>query len=210
MAHRGRRRQRACGAGGVEDAVVRAAQKFAHADADFVTHNRGSQQLATAGANGLRHRHRRRKHDGGRVKHRAVVHIVLLGHMRCGRIGHGGQVGAGARAVNDHLAGTGGRAHGLRKALDGFHRTGTVSCHSRTEPVHQQVFGLAHDRLGNVFKTQLRSKGGKAGGGRCHGRILGFSIQAADGKRATSSRLSTLPLWVMGISGTSWSTEGCL
>ena len=78
----GAQRQRADRARGVEDAVVRAAHEFADADAGLVAGNRCQQHLGAGLAFGLRRRHHGREDHGGRVQHRAVVHVVLLHHVR--------------------------------------------------------------------------------------------------------------------------------
>lgn len=96
--HGGGGGQRAAVAG-VEHLVVAAAQEFAHANADLVAGHAGRHQLGTAGANALRHRQRRRKDHGGGVEHRAVVHVVLLGHMGRGGIGQRRHHGRAAGAV---------------------------------------------------------------------------------------------------------------
>ena len=79
------------GAGGVEGPVVRAAEELADPDADLVADDRGRQQLATGPAERLRHRQGRREDDGGGMEDRAVVHVVLLGEMRGGRVHHRGE-----------------------------------------------------------------------------------------------------------------------
>jgi hypothetical protein len=84
---------------------MRAAQKFTHSNAHFVTHHRGCEQLLATGAQGLRDCDRRRKHDGGGMKHRTVVHIVLLSHMGSRCIGHGSQIGRRGLAIDDHFTG---------------------------------------------------------------------------------------------------------
>jgi hypothetical protein len=164
VAHSGSRGQRARGARGVEHAVVRAPQKLTHANTDFIAHDRSGQQLLAAGAQGLGHRHSGREHHGGRVEHRAVVHIVLLGHVRRSGIGHGRQIRRGACAVDDDFGRTFSRPHRLRKARDGFHRARAVPGHGRAEPVDQQVFDLANHRLGDVFKAQAGCEGGELSG----------------------------------------------
>ena len=172
MPHSSSSGQRAGRAGGVKHTVVRSPQKFAHTDTHFVTHHRSGQQLLAAGTQGLRHRHRRRKHHRGRMEHRAVVHIVLLGYMRSRGVDHGGQVRRVAGAVYDHLGRTLsrslGRSHRSRKTVDVLHRARTMSAHRGAKPVDQQVFGLADHGLGNVFESQLRCKGGELGRVRSH------------------------------------------
>ena len=160
---------------------MRAAQELADADADLVARNRRRQQLPPAGADGLRHRHGGGKDDRRRVEHRAVVHVVLLGHVRGRRVGHGSEVGAGPCASGDHFArarcghvaaGRGLRPHGHGEARDAFHRARPMAGHCGTEPVHQQVLGIAHDGLGNGVEAQLGSKGGELGGVGGHQGVL--------------------------------------
>ena len=114
LAHRRRRGQRAGGAGGVEDLVVRAAEELADADADLVAGHRGREQLAARAPQRLRHRQRRRKHHRGRMEHRAVVHVVLLGHVRRRGVDRiAATSGLRAAAVDQDLARAVGRAHAL-------------------------------------------------------------------------------------------------
>jgi hypothetical protein len=132
---------------------VPAAEEFTDADADFVAGHAGGQQLLAARAQRLRRSHRRGKHHGGRVEHRAVVHVVLLGDMRGGGVGQRGQIGTGARASDDHLARTVGWPHRFRKAHDALDRASALASDGGSEPVDQQVLGLAHDRFGNVLEA---------------------------------------------------------
>ena len=172
MPHGRSRCQRAGRAGGVKYLVVGATQKLAHPNADLVASHRGGQQLLPARPQRLRHGHRGRKHHRGRVKHRAVVHIVLLGHMRGRGIGHGGQIRAGAGAVDDDFAGARLRPHGQGKAGDAVHRARAMACHGGAKPVHQQVFGLVDHGGGDVGKTQVGGKSRELGTGRGHERVL--------------------------------------
>ena len=167
LAHRRGRGKRAGRAGGVEHLVVRAAQELAHADADFVAGHAGGQELRAAGARGLRHRERRRKHHRRRVEHRAVVHVVLFGHVRGGGVGDGGQVGAAGATLGDHLARTARthmprlRPHRLREARDAHHRPRAVAGHGRAEPVDQQVLGEADHGLRNRLEAQFGREAGQ-------------------------------------------------
>jgi hypothetical protein len=158
MAHRGRGRQRAGGAGGVKDLVVRAAQKLTDADADLVAGHRCRQQLTAAAPKCLRHRERRRKHHRRRVEHRAVVHVVLLGHMRRGGVDCRGHQRAGAATVDQHLGRSIARPLRQHDPRDRFHRPRTLAGQRRAEPVEQQVFGAAHHGARHIIKTQ---RGGK-------------------------------------------------
>ena len=164
-AHRRGSRQRAGGAGGVKHLVVRAPQKFAYPDADFITRHCRRQQLLAAAAQRLRHRQGRRKHHGGRMEHRTVVHIVLLGHMRSRCVSHGRKVGAALASIDQHFGGgigrPGRRPHAGGEAGDGFDRARTLAGHRRAEPVHKQVFDLAYHRGGNSIEFQTGGKGGK-------------------------------------------------
>ena len=171
LAHSGGGGQRAGRSGRVKHLVVRATEEFTDANTDLVARHAGRQQLLPAGAQRLRGGQRGRKNHRGRVKHRAVVHIVLLGQMRGGGVGHGGQVGTGARAVDDDFSRARlctGRAHGLGKARDACYLPRTVASDGRTKPVNQQVLGTAQHRLGNRVKTQVCGEGSELGSGRTH------------------------------------------
>ena len=98
------RSQRAGRAGRVEHLVVRAAEEFAHANADFVPGDRGDQQVAAGSPDRLRDGERGRKHHRSRMKDRAVVHVVLLGEVRGGRIDHRREQRTRAPARDQHLA----------------------------------------------------------------------------------------------------------
>jgi hypothetical protein len=117
MAHGGGRRQRARGAGGVEHLVVRPPQKFPDPDANLIAGDCRRQKLFATGAECLGHSQSWWKHHRGRVKHRTVVHIVLLGHMRCGGVGHGGEVGAALGPMDQYFGrARTSRSHGGGKA----------------------------------------------------------------------------------------------
>ncbi len=170
---RGGRRQRAGGAGGVEDLVVRAPQEFADPDTDFIAGHRRCQQFAAAAAERLRHRQRRREHHGGRMEHRAVVDVVLFGEMRSCRVDHRREQHRGMAARNQHFGGAVGRPHLAREPFDGFDRTRALAGQDRTEPVQHQVFGAADHRVGNVVELQFGGKGGEGLTGKSgHRRVL--------------------------------------
>ena len=156
--HRGRRSHRARGAGGVEHLVVRAAQKFADTDADFVAGHAGHQQIAPAGAQRLRHRQRGREDHRRRVEDRAVVHVVLFGEMRGRGVDRRGHHRAAAAAVDQHLAGTVGGPLRQPEARQRFDRSRALAGQRRGKPVEEQVFGAAQHRRGNVRVLQ---RGGK-------------------------------------------------
>ena len=133
VAHRGRGGQRAGGAGGVEHLVVRAAEELADADADLVAGDRGRQQLAAASAERLRHRQRRREHHRGRMEHRAVVHVVLLGEVRGRGVDHRREQRACVpRAVISTSDGPVGRPH--RRAKRAIASTGRAPLPASAEP----------------------------------------------------------------------------
>ncbi len=157
--------QRARRAGGVKDFVVRATQKFTHPNADFITRHSRRDELRAAGANGLCHRQRRWKNHRGRVKHRAIVHVVLFGHMGSAGVRHGGQVRAAATARDEHFARPLVGPHAQRKACQAVDRARVVAADGRAKPVDQQVFGFAQHGVRYVGGGQVRGKGGEGGGG---------------------------------------------
>jgi hypothetical protein len=148
-----RSRQRARGTRGVEHLVVRAAQKLPHPNAYFIAHDRCSQEAFPTGSKRLRHRQRHWEDDSGGVKHRAVMHIILFGHMRGRRIDHGRHVGAGAGSVNQHFTSALHRPHGSTKMRDALHRPCTLARQCRTKPVDQQIFGLANHSAREYLQT---------------------------------------------------------
>ena len=180
--HGGGGGQRAGRGRGVEHLVVAAAQEFAHANADLVAGHAGRHQLGTAGANALRHRQRRRKDHGRRVEHRAVVHVVLLGHMGRGGIGqrrhHGRAAGAVAYDFTRPLCGP----LRQRKARDAGDGARLAAGEHRAEPVHPQVFGAALHGLRHVAPLQ---GGGELGQGVDGGLgfLLHFGLQDRRVKR---------------------------
>ena len=161
VACRGGGGERAGRAGGVEGLVVRAAEKLADANADLVAGDRRGDQLATRSAERLCGGERGREHDRGRMEHRAVVHIVLLGDVRGGGVHHRGEERCRAAARDQHFAGATGGAHLAREALDGFDRADALAGQGRAEPVEQQVFSAAHHRVRDPLETQLGGEGGE-------------------------------------------------
>ena len=144
---------------GVKHLVMRPTQKLPHPNAHLIARYRRRQQLLAAAAQRLRHRERRGKHHRGRVKHGAVVHVILLGHMRSGGIGHGGKVGTAAAAVDEHFTRADRRPHTGDKAGDAFNRSCTLARQRRAKPVDQQVFGSADDRCRDGIEAQGCGKG---------------------------------------------------
>jgi len=152
--HRRRRGERAGGAGGVKDLVVRTVQELADADPHFITRHRRHEQLGAAPPERLRHRERRREDHGRRVEHRAVVHVVLLDEVRGGRVRHRRHERAGACAMHEDLARALGRTHALGKARDGLHRPRALAGERAGEPVEEKVFGAAEDGGGDGGEGQ--------------------------------------------------------
>ena len=157
--------QRAGGAGGVEHLVVRAAQKLADTNADLVARHRGRQQLWPAGAERLGPRQRHRKDHRGRMEHRAVVHIVLLGHVRSRGVDHRREVRAAAPAPQQHLARARGGPRSTGERGNGLDRACAVARQGRTEPVDQQIFCAAHHGCGDVAEAQFGGEAGQRFGG---------------------------------------------
>ena len=92
----------------------------------------------------LRDGQRRRKHDGAGMKHRAVVHVVLLGDVRRGGVDHRREQRAGAPARDQHLGRAVGRPHLPGEALDRLDGARALARQRRGRPVEQQVLGAAH------------------------------------------------------------------
>ena len=168
VARRCRGSERAGRTRGVEYLVVRAAQKLSDADADFVARHRRRQQARAACADRLRQRQRHRKYHRRRMEHRAVVDIVLLGHMRRRGVDHRRKVRAGLAAAHQHFGRTGARPHRRSKAGDGFDRPCALARQCGAKPVDQQVFGLAQHRWRNVLEVQAGGKFSELGS--AHGR----------------------------------------
>ena len=164
-AHRGRSGDGAGRASGVEDLVVRPAEKFTHPDADLVAHHAGRQQIGPAGADGLGHCQRRRKHHRRRVEHAAVVHVVLLGEVRGRGIGHRRHQWAAAAAVDQDLAGPAVRPHAAHEAGDALHRPRALAGQRRGEPVEEQIFSPAQHRRRDVGELQRGGELGQLGRG---------------------------------------------
>ena len=144
---------------------MRAAEEFADADADLVARDARGQQLLAAGAQRLGDGDRGGKHHRRRMEHGAVVHVVLLGEVRGGGVRHGREIGSGALARDDHLAGTFGRPHRFREAHDALDRAGALAGDGGCQPVDQQVLGLAHDRVRDLVEAQAGGEAGELGGG---------------------------------------------
>src|SRR3546814_8631293 len=87
----------------MKNLVVRSAQEFAYAYADFVAGYRGGQQVFARASQRLRHGDSRREDHGGRMKHRSVMDVVLLDHMRGGGIDHGREQRTGRFACDQVL-----------------------------------------------------------------------------------------------------------
>jgi hypothetical protein len=114
-------RQRAGRARRMKDAVVRAAEKFADADAHLVAGHGRRQQVAPAGADRLGNCQCCRKHDRTGMEDRAVVHVILFRDVRGSRVDHCREQRRSGAARDQHLAGPAARPHGLRVAVDGLH-----------------------------------------------------------------------------------------
>ena len=160
-AHGGSSGQGAGRGRGVEDAVVAAAQEFAHADADLVAGHAGGHELGAAGADALGDGQRGREDHGRGVKDRAVVHVVLLGHMRGRGIGQGRHHGRGGVGTAQDLARPLRRSLGQRKARDALHGARALACEHGAEPVHPEVFGALLNGGGNVVPAQRGSELGQ-------------------------------------------------
>ncbi len=91
-------------ASGVKHLVVRTAEKLSDANAHLVTRHCRRDELTPRRAVRLRQRKRYREHHRRRMKYRAVVHIVLLGEVRCGAVHHRGKIWRRAGAVDQDLA----------------------------------------------------------------------------------------------------------
>ncbi len=137
--------------GGVEDAVMRAAEELADADARLVAGHRGHQQLSAGLAEILRRRQRSGKHDRGRVQHGAVVQVVLLHQVRTGGIHQRGEIGRAALAVDQNARRPVGRAHLLRVTLEQRNRMRAGAGQGRAEPVEKEVFGAGEHRFGDLL-----------------------------------------------------------
>ena len=71
----------------------------------------------------------------GRMEHRAVMDIVLLGEMRGGRVHHCGEQGRAAAPRDQYFGRSVCRPHLTRKAGDGLHRAADLAGQRRAEPV---------------------------------------------------------------------------
>jgi hypothetical protein len=178
VADRCRGRQRARGAGGVKDLVVRSAEELADADADLVARHHGGEQLAARASERLGHGQRGREHHGRRVEHRAVVHVVLLGEVRRGRVDHGGEQRARAPAGDQHLRAAVERPHRAREGLDRLDRARTLAGQCRAEPVGEEVFGARDDGGRDGAEAQVGREGGK-GSGLVHVRHIASAARRA-------------------------------
>ena len=79
-----------------------------------------------------------------------------------------GQGQAAATAVNQHFAGPWfalARAHRLDEARNRFDRPRALAGQRRGEPIEEQVFGAAHDGVGNGLETQGCGELGEGLGG---------------------------------------------
>ncbi len=168
LAHRHSGGQGADGRGGVEDAVMRAAEEFADANARLVAGDRGHQQVAAGFAQVLRGRQRRREHHGGRVQHGAVVQVVLLHQVRTGAVHQRGEIGAAALAVDEDARRPFRRAHLLRIALEQRDGVRSRAGQGRAEPVEKQVFGAGEHRVGNLLVSEPGEKFGQRLGVLAH------------------------------------------
>src|SRR5690606_38137623 len=103
--------------GGVKDAVVRATEEFANANARLVAGDRCDEQVATGFAKILRGSQRSREHHGSRVQNRTVVQIILLHQMGAGSVYQRSEIGRTAAAADQDARRTRSRSHLLRVAL---------------------------------------------------------------------------------------------
>ena len=140
---------------------MRAAEKFADPNADFIAGDGGSQQVAPGRSERLRNRERRREHDGAGMEHGAVVHVVLLGEMRGGGVDHRGEKRGGEAARDQHLGRAADRPHLQCEPLDRLDGTRTLARERGADPVEQQVFGAAHDSGGDIVEAELACESGE-------------------------------------------------
>ncbi|MNU71772.1 hypothetical protein D3C71_612070 [compost metagenome] len=173
-AHRRGCRERARRRRGVEGAVVRPAQELADADAHLVARDHGRQQLRAAGAEALCHRQCGCDDHGGRVEHRAVVHVVLLHVVRGRRVDHRREQRRAGAPRGEDLARPVGGAHHLREALDAAYRPRGAGREHRAEPVEHQVLGAAQHGRGDVGELQL----GREGREHLAGVVDGVHVQS--------------------------------
>ncbi|MNN15359.1 hypothetical protein D3C81_1284610 [compost metagenome] len=155
LGHRGRGGERADGARGVEHGVVRAAHELADADAGLIAGDRRQQHLGAGLAFGLRRGDDGREHHRGRVQHRAVVHVVLLDHVRRSAVDQRGEVGRGAAPVDQHFGVALARPHGGGEFLQAAHGRGVLAGDGRGNPVKEQVLGALDHGGGHVRELEI-------------------------------------------------------
>jgi hypothetical protein len=138
---RSRRRggEGARGAGGVEDGVVGAPEKFADADSRLVAGDRGEEKILAGALLGLRQGEDRGEDDRSRMEDGPVVHVVLLHYMGRRPVDQGGEVRARSGAIDHHLARAPGRSGLPRESLEGAHGARILPGESGPEPVEEKL-----------------------------------------------------------------------
>ena len=135
-----------------------AAEKAADADADLVAGHRRQQKVASRRTTLLGDRQRRRKHHRARVKHRAVVDIVLFGNVRGCAIDQGGEQRRGRSPGRQHLGSAVGRSHLGRQRLHRRGRGLPAPGKRRADPVDEEIDGPVEHRPGHGAAVRSAAK----------------------------------------------------
>ncbi len=145
--------------------VVRAAQEFADADADFVAGDRRREQVRPERRQRLGDGERGREDDGGGMENRAVMHVVLLEHMGCRRIDHGGEQRGWCRVRETRISAAPSAGPMASARIARWLATARAPRPASAEPAQssEQVFGAAQHRLRDVLEAQAGGKSRELG-----------------------------------------------
>ena len=119
----------------------------------------------------------RREHDGSRMKHRTVVHVVLLGNMRGGGVDDCRKQRRGRFSRHQDFRATVRRTHEVRESFKYGNGALVVARKRGTHPIDEEIHRAPDHVLRDVFIAECRSEGCEHGtflAGRIfHGRVLG-------------------------------------
>ena len=145
-------------AGGVKHLVVRTTEKLTDSHAALVTRHGCRDQILARSTHFLSGRQHRREHNRGRVIDGAVMHIILLHHVRSRTVDQRGEKRRGAAARGQYFRRACGGPHGLGKLLQHQNGTRALACQTRAKPVEKKIFSARYHIQRQRFVTYRRQK----------------------------------------------------